>query len=112
MLKEPIWTEQPDILYRGRRLTLFVPRPDHTDEERFNALTRFFIIFGLVLMIYRRSFFILIPCCVLPIILLIFLSEQYIPPKECPRQEVVVHDTSAESNSLSFMRHMMTPIDI
>lgn len=113
---DPIWTEQPDILYRGRRLTLFIPKANHTLAERFNALTRFFLVLGLLLVIYRKSFLIFIPCCILPIVLLVFISEYLTEGKQVEEPpmtvEVQQQSISAEPRPLDFARHMMTPINV
>lgn len=49
---DPFWSEQPSVLANRDRVIEFVPTSDMTWNERLNALTRFGIYTGLLLMMY------------------------------------------------------------
>lgn len=111
---DPIWTCEPEILYRGRRLSCFIPLSEYTEAERFNAMTRFFLLLGLVLVIYRRSFAVIIPCCILPILLMVLLSEFLLDTETIHEDFTPEPQTSTPQSSkpdlIGFTKHLMTPI--
>lgn len=51
-LKDPFWTENPQVLLQHNRLIEFVPTKDMTRKEQLNALARFFVYLGFVFILY------------------------------------------------------------
>ncbi len=54
-IKDPFWSQQPEILYNRDRLIEFLPRQEMSDNEKLNALTRFFIYIGVIFAIMNSN---------------------------------------------------------
>lgn len=53
--KDPFWSHDITVLFDSRRLVEFIPSGDMTNEEKLNALTRFLIYAGIILILYIRE---------------------------------------------------------
>lgn len=53
--KDTFWSQDIRVLFDQRRLVEFIPSSDMTNAEKLNALTRFFIYSGIILILYIRE---------------------------------------------------------
>ena len=78
MKSDLFWLKDPMILINKDRLIEFVPTPDMTTQERLNAVTRFFVYAGVLLMIvYKNITMMYIPLILMALLYLI--NEHYEP---------------------------------
>lgn len=66
------WTDDVTILYRDKGYIQFIPTPDMSSVEQFNALTRFCLYLIILLLIFDRSDLLYLPLIGLIIVIILY----------------------------------------
>ena len=84
-VNDPFWGDHVPILYDGDRLVEFFPTADMDNNEKFNAMTRFFIYLSVVLFIVYRRYNLLF-IAIIPVAI-IYLIHYHATKSEIKTQE-------------------------
>lgn len=109
--EDPFWTTDIEILFRKDRLIEFVPTPDMTLVEKLNALSRFLLYAGVLMVaIYKNSSFLYIP--VIGLVILHMIYQHYPRDQEGGDNRIVTADVPVSfkkpSRNNPFMNVLMS----